>query len=68
MQDAKTYRIYWEKSKQPDFWELHHKFCEKFGITKNVTINYYTDCELSESQIACLQKAIDNGFIRIVKI
>ena len=61
------YRIFWN-NKQFDFWKYHHQFCEKFGITKNVTVNYYTDVELSEEQIALFQKAIDNGFIRIMKI
>ena len=61
------YRIFWN-NKKPFFWDLHNLFCEKFGITKDVTINYYTDVELSEEQIASFQKAIDNGFIRIVKI
>ena len=61
------YRIFWN-NKQHDFWKYHKQFCEKFGITKDVTINYYTDVELSESQIASFQKAIDNGFIRIMKI
>ena len=61
------YRIFWN-NKQIDFWNYHKQFCEKFGITKDVTINYYTDVELSEEQIASFQKAIDNGFIRIMKI
>ena len=61
------YRIFWN-NKQIDFWKYHHQFCEKFGITKDVTVNYYTDVELSEEQIALFQKAIDSGFIRINRI
>ena len=67
MQGGKTYRIFWN-NKQIDFWKYHDLFCEKLGITKDVTVNYYTDVELSEEQIALFQKAIDNGFIRLNKI
>ena len=61
------YRIFWN-NKQVDFWKYHDLFCEKFGILKDVTVNYYTDVELTDSQTALFQKAINNGFIRIAKI
>lgn len=61
------YRIFWNK-KQPCFWVYHKKFCEKFNITNDVTVNYTTDCELSGIQIASFKKAIESGFTRIVKI
>ena len=61
------YRIFWN-NKQFDFCKYHHQFCEKFGITKDVTVNYTSDVELSDSQIALFQKAIDNGFIRINRL
>ena len=66
MQGARTYKIFWN-SKQHDFWNVHKAFCEKFGVNTNVTLNYWTICELSEEQIAIFKKAIDNKFIRIVK-
>ena len=44
------YRIFWN-NKQHDFWKYHKQFCEKFGITKDVTVNYTSDVELSDSHI-----------------
>ena len=61
------YRIFWN-NKQIDFWNYHKQFCEKFGIPKDVTVNYTSDVELSDSQIASFQKAILSGFIRLKKI
>ena len=67
MQEGKTYKIFWN-NKYPDFWKVHKAFCEKFSITDNVTINYWTICELTEDKIIIFEKAIKNKFIRIIKI
>ena len=67
MQDARTYKIFWN-NKYQDFWKVHKAFCEKFTIPNDVTLNYWTVCELTEDQIISFNKAIKNGFIRIIKI
>ena len=46
MQDEKTYKIFWNNH-YPDFWKWHKLFCEKFDITRDVTLNYWTQIKLS---------------------
>jgi hypothetical protein len=56
------YRIFWNNH-YPDFWRWHKEFCEKYNISRDVTINYVTTVELTDEQISLFQKAIKSGFI-----
>ena len=68
MPEGKTYRIFWNNH-YPNFWELYSKFCSKFNIKPNITLNYWSDIVLTDEHIKSFQKAVDSGFIeRIIEI
>ena len=62
MQDEKTYKIFWNNH-YPDFWKWHKLFCEKLDITRDVTLNYWTQIKLSGDKLESFQKAVKSGMI-----
>ena len=61
------YRIFWNQ-KFDNFWYWHGHMCDKFSIDRHVSVNYYTDIDINDSDLHKFDRALRSGFInRIVR-